>query len=133
MAVNHEIDQTNQLIITTWTGEASDNEFIDALTRYQHDIKGSSDYQSFNELLDFSQISEMNLTTKGLITLGIIARKTDNEHVKSRLAIVVNSTLSFGLAQMYITYRNLDPSSHKELNVFKNKADALSWLMTPVN
>jgi len=125
----HEIDETNKLIITDWNGEASDHEFLDTLTRYQHEIRGNPDYQSFNELLDFRHISKVNLTTDGLIELSRIARKTDRKDIPSRLAVLVSSSLAFGLARMYITYRNLEPGSHKTLKVFKNRADALAWLI----
>jgi len=60
--------------------------------------------------------------------LGRIAQRTDQPAVQTKLAIVISSTLAFGLAQMYITYRNLAPNSNKQLNVFKNYNDAFEWL-----
>jgi len=128
MPVHHEIDQKHQLIISSWSGEASDDEFIQALTRYQIEVRGHGDYQHYNELLDFRDITTFNLTTKGLIEMGRIARKTDRNDMQTRLALVVKTPLGFGLARMYITYRNLEANSHKILKVFKNKTDALSWL-----
>jgi len=133
MPATHEIDAARKLIITSWHGEASDKEFTGTLIRYQHEIRGNSDYQSYNELLDFRQISKLSLTTKGIINLVKIARKTDQKEIPSKLAVLVSTSLAFGLARMYTTYRNLEPGSHKELRIFKNRGDALSWLTTPAS
>ena len=128
MPVRHDIDTSNQLIITYWSGEASDSSFIDALTSYQQEIKGNRDYQLFNELLDFRHITEFHLSTKGIVELSKIAQRSDQPEAETKLAIVVASTLAFGLAQMYITYRNLVPNSNKKLRVFKTYDDAFVWL-----
>ncbi|NWF39802.1 STAS/SEC14 domain-containing protein [Mariprofundus sp. NF] len=133
MSVRHDIDLANQLIVTTWSGKASDNDFIDALTSYQQEIKGHLDYQLFNELLDFRHITDLNLSTRGIIELSRIAQRSDQHEIQTRLAIVVSSTLAFGLAQMYITYRNLVPNNNKKLRVFKSYDDAFDWLTTTVN
>lgn len=128
MSYRHDIDLPNRLIITTWSGRASDDDFIQALTSYQQEIKGHRDYQLFNELLDFRHITKLNLSTRGIIELGRIAQRTDQPAVQTKLAIVISSTVAFGLAQMYITYRNLVPNSNKKLNAFKRYNDAFEWL-----
>lgn len=67
VSFRHDIDLPNRLIITTWSGRASDDDFIRALTSYQEVIKGHRDYQLFNELLDFRHITKLNLSTRGII------------------------------------------------------------------
>jgi len=133
MPVRHDIDKPNRLIITYWSGEATDSSFIDALTSYQQEIKGNRDYQLFNELLDFRHITEFHLSTRGIVELSKIAQRSDQPEVETKLAIVVASTLAFGLAQMYITYRNLVPKSNKQLKVFKTYDEAFAWLTATTN
>jgi len=128
MSAKHDIDNANKLIITTWSGEASDNELIAAMARYQQEIRCNSDYQLYNELLDFSHTTKFDLSTKGIKEIGKIAQQSDRPDVQTKVAIIVNSALSFGLSKMYISYRNLLPNSNKELKAFKNRSDALDWL-----
>jgi len=128
MPVEHEIDDAKQLIITTGSGEVSDELFIEALYHYQKTIRSHPDYQAYNELLDFRHIDASLLTTKGLIEMGKIARFTDKTDIQTKLAIVVNSQLALGLAHMYITYRSLAPGSNKTLKAFQSRDDAVTWL-----
>jgi len=128
MPAKHDIDNAKKLILTIWRGEASDNELIAAMTRYQQEIRCNSDYQLYNELLDFSHTTKFDLTTKGIKEIGKIAQQTDRPDVQTKVAIIVNSALSFGLSKMYISYRNLLPNSNKELKAFKNRTDAFDWL-----
>ena len=128
MPAKHDIDKANKLIITTWGGEASDNELIAAMSRYQQEIRCNSDYQLYDELLDFSHTTKFDLSTKGIKEIGKIAQQSDRPDVQTKVAIIVNSALAFGLSKMYIAYRNLLPNSNKELKAFKNRTDALDWL-----
>ncbi len=128
MPAQHKIDHNARLITTIWFGEAVDNELIDALTKYQRDIKNQSNYFSYNEIVDFSQASSYSLSTQGIMKLARLATSTDRQGVKTKLAIVVNSPLAFGLGRMYETYRSLVPSGLKEVSVFRSYRDALEWI-----
>ena len=44
----------------TWVGEATDDELIDAITRYQQEVKSNPDYLTYNEILDLSTIRGIN-------------------------------------------------------------------------
>jgi hypothetical protein len=134
MPALHNIDTNGKLIHTSWYGIAVDSELIDALARYQKDIKSLPQYLYYDEILDFSNTSAFKLTAEGLRRLVEIAVKTDSQRVKTRLAIIVTSTVAYGLARMYQTYRSLVPSASKEVRIFKNYGDALMWIEnSPVN
>ena len=80
--------------------------------------------------LSFNSSSTNNcsfLKVNDLRRLGKIAAKYDKLDTNSKLAFVVSSTISYGIARMYSIYRGLYSES-KELRVFKNKPDALAWL-----
>lgn len=127
MPAKHHIDNKNRLIITIWEGTASDFEFIEALKKYQNDIQNHPDYINYNEILDFSKVTGIKLTTQGIIKIAQIASATDHSETKRKLALIVNSSLAFGLARMYIGYRSFSRNAHKEINIFKNENDAFEW------
>jgi hypothetical protein len=128
MPALHKIDDDIRLITTIWCGEASDSELIDALLKYQRDIKGRFGYSSYNEIVDFSNASGFTLSTNGIRQLAQIAAKTDVQGTKTKLAIITGSLMAFGLGRMYEAYRSLLPRVSKDVRVFKNHREALEWI-----
>ena len=128
MPANHYIDNKRQLIVTTWEGEARDVEFIEAIKKYQKDIQNHPDYIHFNEVVNLSGVTRYKLTTEGIKTIGQIASSSDKDDVKRKLAIIVTSTLAYGLTSMYKAYRSFSKQAQKEINIFKNEKDAFEWI-----
>ena len=128
MPVQHKIDDDAKLITTIWSGNADDNELSDALAKYQQNIKSLPRYASYNEIVDFSGASNFSLSAEGIKKLAYMASMNDTQGVKTKLAIVVNRPLAYGLARMYEIYRSLLPSDSKEVRVFKNYQDCLEWI-----
>jgi len=50
MPAKHSIDDNNQLIITTWTGEATDSVLVESMKAYQQNIRSNPLYSSYNEI-----------------------------------------------------------------------------------
>jgi len=128
MPAKHSIDDNNQLIITTWSGEATDSVLVESMKEYQQNIRSNPLYSSYNEILDFRNIVDIKLSTAGMVKLGRIATETDNSGAKTKLAIIVNSNFTFVLARIYITYRNLSPKAKKIIHVFKTEAEGIKWI-----
>ena len=128
MPAHHHIDNKAQLIITTWEGEARDIEFIEAIKKYQNDIQNYPNYINYNELVDFSNVTGIKLTTKGIKKIGQIASMTDHISTNRKLAFIVSSNLAFGLARMYEIYRSFSAKALKEIRIFKTKKDAFEWI-----
>lgn len=128
MPANHNIDSKNHLLITTWEGEACDIEFIVAIKKYQKEIQNQPDYINYNEVVDFSNITGIKLSTEGIRSIGLIAPISDHNEVNRKLAFIVSSNLAFGLARMYVTYRGFSKKAHKEIRIFKNEKDAFEWV-----
>lgn len=128
MPVQHKIDDDAKLITTVWSGDAVDSELLDALSKYQQNIKSLPQYASYNEIVDFSGASNFLLSSEGIKKLAHMASIKDPQGVKTKLAIVVNKPIAFGLARMYEIYRSLLPSGSKEVRVFKNYQDCLQWI-----
>ena len=118
MPAIHHIDKKNKLIITTWEGEPTTLDLSDSFKVYQRDIKSKPEFFDYDELVDFSKNECFKLSSDGLRALSNLATSFDESVANSKLAIVVNTILSFGLARMYELYRSLGPKK-KEIRVFK--------------
>ena len=131
MPATHHIDKENKIIFTGWHGEPSGSNLIDALNIYFRDIKSKPELKDYNELVDFSDTKGLKLSIDVLIELGKIASKFDKSG-NHKLAIVVNSSLAYGIARMYGVYRNYNPQSNKKVNVFRSKTEAMAWIESKV-
>ena len=128
MAAHHHVDHESKLITTFWDGNVADNKFIDALQNYQAEIKNNTDFSSYNELVDLSCVSGIQLSVKEIMRLAEIATKSDSDTHKTRLSLVVSSNMAFSFGVMYKGYRNLISKNSKSIEVFRKKADALLWV-----
>jgi len=131
MPAKHNIDDKSKLLITTWIGEANDREMIEAMAKYQKDIRSKPAYKDFHEIVDFTQVTDVKVTPNGLRRLGQLASQNDHPEIKTKIAYVVNSPVGYGLTRMYETYRSLIPRNTKILKVFKCMDDALNWISQP--
>ena len=127
MPANHFIDNRNKLIVTTWEGDAVDVDFIEAIIKYQKDIQINPEHIDYNEIANFSKISSIKLTPKGLKRIGRIASKTDQHKSNSKLALIVSSGTAFNLARVYASFRNLQNGTNKEIRIFKSEVEAKEW------
>ena len=129
MPAIHSIDYEAKLITTTWEGEATDASLYDAFKKYHSFLLNERDLLDFNEVLNFSDVDLQKLTTQGLIQLTQVAFNIDHDRTQvTRIAIVVNSILAFGMARMYEIYRSFSPKNKKKLRVFRELDEALTWV-----
>jgi hypothetical protein len=127
MPAAHSIDDNAKLIATVWTGAITDLELSEALEQYHRQIR-EFDYLSYSQLLDFGEAERIQLTVAGIRHLAHLAVGTDVPGRKTKLAIVVDRPVAYGLARMYATYRGLVPGQSKEVAVFRERGKALKWL-----
>ncbi|MEH6471167.1 MAG: hypothetical protein V7752_07950 [Halopseudomonas sp.] len=128
MPAIHSIDNHAKIILTIWEGEAVDADLIDAIENYQQQVQNDPDYLGYNEVVDFSDVTKIKLTSAGIKNISRIAAKSDRSETQTRLAFIVSSKLAFGLARMYETYRSFG-QKNKEVRVFRNKDDAYEWVL----
>lgn len=128
MPAKHHIDNKARLIITTWEGEATDIDFIEAVRKYQKDIQTNPDYINYNEVVDFRKITNIKLTTTGLKNIGKLASKTDKNKNKSKLVFIVGSNKAFFFARMYQAIRSFSRNSNKEIRIFNEESEAYDWV-----
>ena len=131
MLVSHRLDHDKKIIITTFAPEEVTLElFLDAFSKYQEELKYLPDYQSYNELVDFRPITSINISASELKKFGNFTLAADNREQVTRLALLVDSKPAFTLAKVYETFRNLSPSSKKQVKVFRDMDEAMAWLDT---
>jgi hypothetical protein len=131
MLVSHRLDHDKKIIITTFAPEeATLALFLDAFSKYQEELKYLPDYQSYNELVDFRPITSINISAAELKKFGNFTLAADNREHVTRLALIVDSKPAFTLAKVYETFRNLSPSSKKQVRVFRDMDEAMVWLAT---
>lgn len=128
MPASHHIDNEARLIITTWRGDAVDQDFIEALKTYQTDVISMPDYLDYNEIVNLSHVSRFRLSPKGLKNIGKIASAADKYRSKTKLAFIVSSDVAFNLVRLYTTYRNFGKNPKKLIRAFKSESDALDWI-----
>ena len=128
MPATHHIDGEARLITTVWEGEATDAEFMTALNKYHVEIQSNPEYARYNDIVDLTDASPLNLTISGLLALGRIASDADTHTHHKKMAIIIASDFAYMLANMYISYRNLGDASRKKIAVFKNESDAFHWI-----
>ena len=128
MSAEHHIDNKSRLIITRWSGDAIGIDFIEAIKTYQRDVQNRPDCIDYNEVVDFSGVTKIDLTTTTLKNIGKVASRTDQNHNKRKLAFVVGSNKAFFFARMYTMFRSLFQNSNKDIRVFNNENEALEWV-----
>jgi len=128
MAVKHDIDDEAQLITTTLSENAIDSDLIDALKHYFSEVKNQPQYEQYNEIIDLRKIKGIQIDTNDIRELAQISATHDRSSSKTKLAIIASSILAFGFAKIYEIARKLNAKNSKEVRVFKNKEDALSWI-----
>jgi hypothetical protein len=128
MPAEHKIDTNIRCIITTWSGEAADRALIEALAVYQRTIKSRPEYATFDEIVDFSNASNYDLSVSGIQRLVELGSTTDAPGTRTKMAIVVTTPVAYGLARMYQAYRGFMPHGSKVLRVFRTNEDARNWV-----
>jgi len=126
MAVDHHIDDKDKLIVTTCMGSIEEAELVAALKNYQQTIQNHDDYLDYNEVLIFPETTSVKVSRAGLKKIARMASQTDQLDHTRKLSLLVQSTVGYGLAILYQTYRQLSKSG-KQVRVFKKVKPALEW------
>jgi len=128
MPAHHKIDDNNKVIITIWSGRTIDTELVDALENYHQVIKNRPEYSYYDEIVDFTGANGFDLSAAGMMRLSQVAARADAQGVRTKLAIIVNTSFAYGMGRLYQFYRTLKPGNCKEVHVFKDPAEALKWI-----
>lgn len=117
----HKMDHFVEVV---WDGQVTFKDLKDYETYYTQQYAA----ESHSELLDFSSITETDLTEPQLHAIADLAGSKNSVYPFTQLALIVNSQLHYGLGRMFGGIRESQPESQKEVGVFYKRDDALKWL-----
>lgn len=129
----HYIDHEAGIIVTTWEGEATDADFIQALQSYQENVQVIQEYSDYNEIVDFSMMTRIKLTPVGLLDIVRMASATDRAGGDTKLALIVYSNTAYVFANIYRTYRSMTTHSNKIIGIFNHWEEAYQWARSKSN
>jgi hypothetical protein len=114
------IDQERRLVMSTISGVFT---LADGLTHQEKILKDPAFDPSFSQLLDCTHITQVELRPEDVRRLAQRSIFSSDSH----RAILVSSDLTFGLAQMFMIFR--EAWGEKGIRVFHNLDEALYWVL----
>lgn len=127
MSIRYYIDHARQMVFVMGSGRLSEADVFG----YQREVWNRPDVTGYDELADMSEVEEFMLPDPagpGFMQLAMESAARDDPTRASKFAIVAPEKLAFGLGRMYATYREQEPGSTKEVQVFTSLAAALDYL-----
>lgn len=124
MPLRYEIDDEHRVVIMTGHGVVTDTEVFE----YKQSVWSLPRVTGYDELVDMTGVERVDVpSTERLRELARLSAAMDVQ-MPSRLAIVADDPVTFGIARMYELFRRLDRRSTKTLSVFRTVDEALEWL-----
>jgi hypothetical protein len=121
MPVLYEVDSSNWIVRTTFSGLVSQRDRLDHLRALRADPTFDP---SFSELINFDTCSVLNLSFTDFLMLS----KIDPFSKESKRAIVVGTRpVIYGVARMYQQTTDNDP----RVRIFATMDDAEQWIKDP--
>jgi hypothetical protein len=125
MPIIHRIDHERRLVIARGVGIFRRSDPFE----YQQQVWSRPDVVGFDELIDMSGVTEIDLSTpERMRQLAETSSHDDVPVGSARMAVVAPTDLTYGLARMYEAHRALQPGSTKEVGVFRTLTEALEFL-----
>jgi len=125
LPITFEVDSARKTVFAQATGVLTKEDIF----AYQNALQTSTELMYFNECVDLSAAADVtDATDENMMELAGLAVQLDDPAQPTRLAIVVNSDLHYGLARMYEAYRSMQPKSVRQVSVFRSREEALRWL-----
>lgn len=118
------LDIEQKLIISRWQGAVDEN----ALRAYVDEAWTDPSRRGFNELIDFSRVTDVDAPFEALQGVADYSRQFDNPEESARTAVVAPSDLIFGLSRMFAGLRSADEDDRRQFAVFGSDKEALHWL-----
>jgi hypothetical protein len=129
MPIVSRVDHAHR-VIAEWGGVLQDTEVF----RYEETVWTRPDVAGYDELVDLSGIEEIvTLTTDQVQRLAALSAAMDkpashDPGQPTRLAIVAPDERTQQLSRLYQSFREMHPSTTREVAVFHTRADALAYL-----
>ncbi|MGB7439403.1 MAG: hypothetical protein WBR26_21310 [Candidatus Acidiferrum sp.] len=119
MSAYFKIDKERRLVISTLSGAFT---LADGLAHQERLLKDLDFNPNFSQLLDCTQITKVELKPEDVRRLAQRSIFSSDSH----RAILVGSDLLFGLARMFMIFR--ETLGEKGIRIFYNRDEALYWV-----
>ena len=125
MPIVYRIDRDARVVIAAWRGVMIETDVF----AYQREVWSRPDVLGFDELVDMTDVTEIVMPSADKVReLVDLAAQKDVPAIRSRVAIVATTNHAYGLARMYQTYRELDPRTNRDIEVFRTVDEARAYL-----
>lgn len=127
MPIDYYIDHSRRLVVARGSGTLTESEVFG----YQREVWSRPNVTGYDELVDMSEVMEIAVPTSASNSfqqLATEAASMDPPETAAKFAIVAPEQLAFGLGRMYKAYRELAPSSTKQVEVFRTLVEAMLFL-----
>ena len=121
MPATYSIDKERRLVLTKGFGRYIEE---DGLAQRKALLGDENFDNTFNQLLDFTEVTQIVLNTDSIRVLA--EANVFSEH--SRRAFVVTNKLQIGLTRMFTAYREL-AGGKEQMRVFEDREEAMQWLL----
>lgn len=98
------------------------NPGVDDIKHILDQTQNASGYSHSSRLWDFRE-SNFSFSQNEVLDIASYASEADSQ--SSKVAILVKEDLSFGVSRIYEVFRQTNLT---EINVFRDKAEAVAWL-----
>jgi hypothetical protein len=120
--MSYSIDTTRQLVLTRAWGVLTDADLLEHKAQLANDSGFSA---SMAELSDVRGVERLAVTTEGVKLMVAHDVASSDRMAGHRLALVVSSDESFGMARMYSQRSDGGP---QDVGVFRSMTEAEAWL-----
>ena len=119
MGMTYELSEIENVLVVSIKG----NPGVDDIKHILDQIRNESGYSHSARLWDFQE-SGFDFSQDEVLDIAAYASAGDIRPAK--VAMLVREDLSFGVSRIYEAFRNTDLT---EINVFRDKTEALAWLL----
>jgi hypothetical protein len=121
--ITFALDQATRIRMAQYTGIVDDAQL---LTSYAA-LLSDPDYDAtLNDLVDLRGVARLEISADAMRQLISMYRPVDKLGVRTRLAVVAASDVTFGMSRMYELLRGDEVP--EEIRVFRSYDDAVAWL-----
>ena len=129
MPISYTIHADLKLLVTRYVGVVTNHEFTKV---YYSILEGSEFQHGFNELVDFQEIKEWEVTAGAMENVSaLVSHFYKGSSESTRTAILASRDAEYGIGRMYSAYADSDVETVK---TFKDVREAMRWLgLNPVS
>lgn len=126
MPIEHRVDAEANLLVVVASGPVADEDLLKYARRIAEDVSISAGH---DELIDLRGVEAGGeVTSPTLRRVASMFSAIDRTPERSRVALVANSDVAYGLSRMYQAFRSESPL---DLRVFREMPEAREWLGLP--